>query len=52
MCAVNVVYGDGQFKVGSVSVEINEENGELISTIYEYLEELKYINITVYAKSY
>lgn len=52
VCAVNVVYGDGQFKVGSVSVEINEENGELISTIYEYLEELKYINITVYAKSY
>lgn len=50
-CTVNIEYKNGEFKVESVSVEINRENNENIEKIYEYLEELKYINITVYAKS-
>ncbi len=51
-CNINIVYENGEFKADSVKVEINQENEELISEIYEYLESLKYINITVYAKSY
>lgn len=50
-CFVNIEYNSGEFKAESVSVELNDKNDELITDIYEYLEELKYINITVYAKS-
>ncbi|MCH5301130.1 MAG: stage III sporulation protein AF [Ruminococcus sp.] len=50
-CNVIIVYKDGEFTVEGVSVQINEENKEKIEDIYEYLEELKYINISVYAKS-
>lgn len=50
-CAVTIIYENGEFKADEVNIEINQENNELISDIYEYLKELKYINITVYAKS-
>ena len=50
-CFVSIVYKDGEFSVEGVSVQINEPNDEIIKNIYEYLEELKYINISVYAKS-
>jgi len=49
-CSVEVVYDEGQFKVASVSVEV--ENSQKINEIYAYLDKLGYINITVYAKSY
>ena len=50
-CYINIVYKDGEFISEGVSVQINEANDENIRDIYEYLEELKYINISVYAKS-
>ena len=50
-CFVNIVYEDGEFRADGVIVEINQANSEIIQNIYEYLEELKYINISVYAKS-
>ena len=50
-CIVNIVYEDGEFRADRVRVEINQTNDKIIKDIYEYLEELKYINITVYAKS-
>ena len=50
-CFVDIVYRDGEFKAGKVSVEINDTNDKIIEEIYEYLEELNYINISVYAKS-
>lgn len=49
-CTVSVVYDDEQFKAESVVVA-TENNSQLIDKIYEYLEEMKYINISVYAKS-
>ena len=51
-CNVEVVYNDGNFKVESVTVEVDSDNLKLIEEIYAYLDELGYINITVYAKSY
>ena len=50
-CRVNIIYSEGNFKADSVSVQTSSENNQLISDIYEYLEKLGYINITVYAKS-
>lgn len=50
-CFVEIKYENGEFKADGVKVGINESNDEIINEIYEYLEELKYINITVYAKS-
>ena len=50
-CIVNIVYKDGEFRADRVRVEINQTNDKIIKDIYEYLEELKYINISVYAKS-
>ena len=50
-CVVEIVYEDGEFRANSVSVEINQTNEKIIKDIYEYLEELKYINISVYATS-
>lgn len=50
-CTVKVEYDDGEFKVNEVVVKIKENNVKLIEAIYEYLRELKYINITVYAES-
>ena len=50
-CTVNIVYDSGEFRVDGVNIEINSENSEIIDAIYEYLEELKYINISVYANS-
>ena len=50
-CFIDIVYDEGEFRPNGVNVEINEANYEIIENIYEYLEELKYINISVYAKS-
>lgn len=50
-CTVNIVYDSGEFRADGVDVEINYENYKIIDDIYEYLEELKYINISVYANS-
>ena len=50
-CQVNVVYNDGNFKVESVNVQTASGNNQIIENIYEYLEKLGYINISVYAKS-
>ncbi len=50
-CQVNIVYSEGNFKAESVTVETSSENNQLIANIYEYLDKLGYINITVYAKS-
>ena len=50
-CTVNIVYDSGEFRADGVDVKINYENYEIIDDIYEYLEELKYINISVYANS-
>ena len=50
-CDVKVEYSAGEFKVSGVSVQIDENNLKLIDEIQAYLDGLKYINITVYAKS-
>ena len=50
-CSVEVVYEDKGFKVNSVTVLTEENNLELIENIYEYLGQLQYINISVYAES-
>ena len=50
-CTIKIVYDDGEFRADGVDIEINSENYEIIDDIYEYLEELKYINISVYANS-
>ena len=50
-CTVNIVYKDGEFRVEGVSVWVYGENDKLINKIYEYLEKMNYINISVYAKS-
>lgn len=50
-CEVEISYDDGSFKVTSVSVALDKKNNYLIDEIYEYLNGLDYINITVYAKS-
>lgn len=49
-CSVTVLYDGKDFKVNSVAVEINENFEKFNGQIYEYLEGLGYINITVYAK--
>ena len=50
-CSVAVVYEEAQFKVNSVEVCVNSEEADFIGNIYEYLQALGYINISVYAKS-
>ena len=50
-CSVEVLYIDDEFKVDRVTVSVEENNSELIKDIYEYLGQLQYINITVYAES-
>lgn len=50
-CLIEVVYEEGEFKVDSVRVGLDENNRNLIEEIYAYLDGLDYINITVYAKS-
>ena len=50
-CSVEVIYKGDEFKVDSVAVLVEENNSELIKDIYEYLGQLQYINITVYAES-
>lgn len=50
-CSVEVIYEDAQFKVNSVEVRVNENETDFIEKIYAYLQQLGYINITVYAKS-
>ena len=51
-CVVSVYYdGKGEFKVNNTEVAVKENNKKLIESIYEYLKELGYINITVYAES-
>ncbi len=50
-CAVKIGYTGGEFKAQTAEVIIKENNSKLIDAIYEYLQELGYINITVYAES-
>lgn len=50
-CFVTVEHDGENFKVTSAAVAVPEEKEKLIDGIYEYLKELNYINITVYAKS-
>lgn len=50
-CEVVIGYDNGQFKVQEVKVGLLVQDKEIIDKIYAYLEESKYINITVYAKS-
>ncbi len=50
-CEVTVEYSDGEFSVSGASVEVYENNDDLIDKIYAYLKELGYINISVYAKT-
>ena len=50
-CSVEVIYENEEFKVDSVTVLTEENNLQLIESIYEYLGQLKYINISVYAES-
>ena len=50
-CFIDIIYKEDKFIVDGVTVAINNKNEQLINDIYEYLEELKYINISVYAKS-
>lgn len=50
-CTVSVEYSDGLFRAESAEVVLPEENRQLIESIYEYLNGLGYINISVYAKS-
>ena len=51
LCNVEVTYADSQFKVESVEVCLFDGDNNLIERIQAYLEELGYINISVYAKS-
>ena len=51
VCSVKVVYENAQFKVNGVEVWVNGQEADFIEKIYAYLQELEYINITVYAKS-
>lgn len=48
-CAVSVEYDGEEFVVKSVIVSVPDSGSEIIENIYAYLEELGYINITVYA---
>ncbi len=50
-CAVAVIFDEGEFKVSGVTVLLDRDETKIIDDIYEYLEQLGYINITVYAKS-
>lgn len=50
-CTVSVVYEDGNFSQVATSVCLASENVEIFDSIYEYLLESGYINITVYAES-
>lgn len=49
-CRVMVNYADGEFTVRSVLIMLSGENVKFCNEIYEYLKELGYINITVYAQ--
>ncbi len=51
LCNVEVTYTDSQFKVESVEVCLFDGDKNLIERIQAYLEELGYINISVYAES-
>ena len=48
---VKVEYEEGQFKVKGVEICVSSEDAFFIEKIYAYLQELGYINISVYAKS-
>ncbi len=50
-CNVEVEFKEGKFKVMAVTVEVAENYKNLIDVIYEYLNGLGYINISVYAES-
>ena len=50
-CTVEIAYDGGNFKPDGVEVVLKEKDFNLIGTIYEYLKELGYINITVYAET-
>lgn len=51
LCNVEVTYTDSQFKVESIEVCLFDGDKNLIERIQAYLEELGYINISVYAES-
>ncbi len=46
-----IEYKNNKFYAETAEVKIFSENFSLIDGIYEYLVELGYINITVYAES-
>ncbi len=50
-CTIDVKYENDAFSVEKTDVCLSEKDIELFDTIYEYLIELGYINITVYAES-
>lgn len=50
-CIVEVGYEDGRFAVDKVEVALLKEDENNIEEIRSYLQELGYINISVYAKS-
>ena len=50
-CNVPIEYKDNKFYAETAEVKIFSENFSLIDGIYEYLFDLGYINITVYARS-
>ena len=47
-CTVVIVYGDDGFSVQGVEVCLISSDGQIAEQIYEYLQEVGYINITVY----
>lgn len=48
-CTVTVGYSETGFEVSGAEVITEEKSSEVIDEIYEYLKDLGYINITVYA---
>jgi len=50
-CAVTVEHTEEGFKITGMQIKLSEENEKLINDIYAYLQQLGYINITVYAES-
>lgn len=50
-CTVSVEYVESEFKVTGAEARLKKNNEGLIGEIYSYLQELGYINITVYAQS-
>lgn len=50
-CRVNIEYDGGEFRETAVTVETVNPDEQILDKIYEYLQGLGYINISVYAKT-